>query len=137
MLSQSQLPRLLILGNTGGLSVQAPIHQPTFAIYNRMMAVLRDSSEDTPPLQSSDIPWPILPELGAPYPGAIVQPGDKPAVIEFVRTYCRGSKEAGIEMTRQWKALLKRKKVATLDQVLQRTYSFIVIGCFRMREIAA
>lgn len=137
MLSQPQLPRLLIPGSTGSLSMQAPIHQPTFAIYNRMMAVLRDSSEDTPPLQPSDIPWPILPELGASYPGGIVQPGDKPAVIEFVRTYCGGNRAAGNEMTRQWKALLKRKKVATLDQALQRTYSFIVIGCFRMKEIAA
>lgn len=137
LLSQPHLPRLLIPGSTGSLSVQAPIHQPTFAIYNRMMAVLRDSSEDTPPLQPSDIPWPILPEPGAPYPGGIVQPGDKPAVIEFVRTYCGGSKAAGIEMNRQWKALLKRKKVATLEQALQRTYSFIVIGCFRMKEMAA
>ena len=136
-LSQPHLPRLLIPGSTSRLNVPAPIHQPTFAIYNRMMAALRDSNEETPPLQPSDIPWPILPEPGAPYPGAIVQPGDKPAVIEFVHTYCGGSKAAGIEMTRQWKVLLKRKKVATLDQVLQRTYSFIVIGCFRMREIAA
>ena len=135
--SQPHLSRLLIPGSTSMLSVPAPIHQPTFAIYNRMMALLRDSSEDTPPLQPSDIPWPILPGPGASYPGGIVQPGDKPAVIEFVHTYCGGSKAAGNEMTRQWKALLKRKKLATLDQALQRTYSFIVIGCFRMRETAA
>jgi len=136
-LSHPQLSRLLIPGSTDRLNVPAPIHQPTFAIYNRMMAILRDSDENTPPLQPSDIPWPILPEPGVPYPGGIVQPGDKPAVIEFVQTYCGGSKTAGNEMSRQWKALLRRKKVATLDQALQRTYSFIVIGCFRMREITA
>ena len=136
-LSHPQLSRLIIPGSTTILSMSAPIHQPTFAIYNQMMAALRDSTEDTAPLQPSDIPWPILPGPDAPYPGGIVQPGDKPAVIEFVRTYCGGSAAAGNEMARQWKALLKRKKVATLDQVLQRTYSFIVIGCFRIRETAA
>ena len=136
-LSQPQLPRLVIPGSNSTLSVPAPVHQPTFAIYNQMMAAIRDSSEHAPPLQSSDIPWPILPGPDAPYPGSIVQPGDKPAVIEFVHTYCGGSVAAGNEMARQWKALLKRKKVATLDQALQRTYSFIVIGCFRIRETTA
>ena len=136
-LSHPHLPRLIIPGSTSILSVPAPVHQPTFAIYNRMMAALRDSGEDAPPLQPSDIPWPILPGPDAPYPGGIVQPGDKPAVIEFVHTYCGGSVAAGNEMARQWKALIKRKKVATLDQVLQRTYSFIVIGCFRIRETTA
>jgi len=132
-----QLPRLVIPGNNSIISVPAPVHQPTFAAYNKMMALLRDSSEDAPPLQPSDIPWPILPGLGAPYPCGIVQPGDKPAVIEFVHTYCGGNTAAGNEMARQWKALLKRKKVTVLDQALQRTYSFIVIGCFRMREMTA
>lgn len=137
VLSHPQLPRLVIPGSSDTLNVPAPVHQPTFAIYNRMMALLRASDADAPPLQPSDIPWPILPGQGAPYPGGVVQPGDKPAVIEFVHTYCGGSAAAGNEMARQWKALLKRKKVATLDQALQRTYSFIVIGCFRMREVPA
>jgi len=137
VLSHSQLPRLIIPGSTDIITVPTPVHQSTFAIYNRMMALLRDSGENPPPLQPSDIPWPILPAPGAPYPACIVQPGDKPAVIEFVRTYCGGSAAAGNEMARQWKALLRRRKVATLDQTLQRTYSFIVIGCFRMREITA
>jgi hypothetical protein len=136
-LSYPHLPRLIIPGSADRLSVPLPIHQPTFATYNRMMALLRDSGEDALPLQPSDIPWPMFPVPGAPYPGGIVSPGDKPAVIEFVHAYCAGSMAAGNEMSRQWKALLKRKKVATLDQALQRTYSFIVIGCFRMREVTA